>query len=476
LGTSIQCGMDAAGGTARFREQAGTKCCILRMRQFRTVLPVLGLGVIIENSDYQRLASELRALTAIAKAITSPLGLPDLLDAVMQTITQVVETADIGAIMLWDQSTGLLRPAAAVGYDFEILKEIGLRPGESITGKVYKECQARLLDTPESVSQAMADMRPFNRDVMARSIGTDALPMSAMAAPIFVADRKFGVLVLESLDHRNQSLEEDLPFLQSIADLVALAIEREQLETRADTMRDAQQAQRMRSEVMATLSHELRMPLSAIKGYATALMLEEISWSDTQRNEFLHQIVGACDDMESMVLEMLDSALIEVAQLKPEWQPVHLKNIAREMATELQQKGKTHRFVVDFPPDFPIVNADPRWIKQVFRNILDNAVKYAPDGGLIVIKGEARSSDVVISIADQGIGISPEDMVSLFEKYFRVRSVATLHVHGTGLGLPIARAIVEAHGGRIWAESKVGEGTSISFSLPRPQSIIGVPE
>jgi two-component system sensor histidine kinase VicK len=126
--------------------------------------------------------------------------------------------------------------------------------------------------------------------------------------------------------------------------------------------------------------------------------------------------------------------------------------------------------MVDFPNDFPVVNADPRWIKQVFRNILDNAVKYSPEGGLIVIKGEIRLSDVVVSVSDQGIGISPEDLIPLFEKYFRVRSATTLHVSGTGLGLPIARVIVEAHGGRIWVESKVGEGTTIYFSLPRMQA------
>jgi two-component system sensor histidine kinase VicK len=105
----------------------------------------------------------------------------------------------------------------------------------------------------------------------------------------------------------------------------------------------------------------------------------------------------------------------------------------------------------------------------VFRNILDNAVKYSPDGGLIVSHADVRPTDVVVSTSDQGIGISSENLIPLFEKYFRVRSAATLHISGTGLGLPIARAIVEAHGGRIWVESREGEGTTISFSLPRPR-------
>jgi two-component system sensor histidine kinase VicK len=122
--------------------------------------------------------------------------------------------------------------------------------------------------------------------------------------------------------------------------------------------------------------------------------------------------------------------------------------------------------VVDFPAGFPIVDADPYRLKQVVRNILDNAIKYSPLGGLIVTRGEVRRDDVVITISDQGVGISPEDLIPLFEKYFRVKSPTGVHVPGTGLGLPVAREIVEGHGGRIWAESKVGEGTSISFSIP----------
>ena len=135
------------------------------------------------------------------------------------------------------------------------------------------------------------------------------------------------------------------------------------------------------------------------------------------------------------------------------------------MAEEIQRHTELHRILTDFPASFPIVEADPRWIKQVFRNVLENAVKYSPEGGLIIIHGEIRREDIVVRVADQGIGISPEDLIPLFEKYFRVRSTERLQVSGTGLGLPVARSIVEAHGGRIWAESQVNQGTTIYFSL-----------
>jgi K+-sensing histidine kinase KdpD len=255
--------------------------------------------------------------------------------------------------------------------------------------------------------------------------------------------------------------------VQTLADLIALAIDRARLEDEAEATRDAQRVDRLRSEVMATLSHELRTPLAAIKGYATTLLLDEVEWSAEKRSEFLNLIDEECDNLQGMISDLLDSSLFDVGQLAIERQPVRLPRVAREAGEEMQRRTEVHRLVVDFPADFPIVDADPRRIKQVMRNILDNAIKYSPDGGLVMIRGEVRPSDVVVSIADQGVGISPEDLIPLFEKYFRVKSPTGYHVAGTGLGLPVARAIVEAHGGRIWAESKVGQGTTLYFSLPR---------
>jgi K+-sensing histidine kinase KdpD len=306
---------------------------------------------------------------------------------------------------------------------------------------------------------------------MARAAGTEVSPQCAIAAPITTGKQRFGVLVLETVHSQKKFTPTDLPFIQTLADLIAQAIDRARLAAKADAVREAHQAEWMRSEVMATLSHELRMPLSTIKGYASALLLEELHWSEEKRTEFLHLIEEACDDMEGMIKDILDSSLIEVERLEIEPQPLRLPMLARELAAEVQNRSKIHTLVVDFPPDFPIVAADPRWIKQVFRNIIDNAVKYSPEGGLIVVKGEVRPADVVVSIADQGIGISPENLIPLFEKYFRVHSAANLHVTGTGLGLPVARAIVEAHNGKIWIESKIGEGTTVLFSLPRSNLI-----
>jgi len=421
----------------------------------------------------ERLTRELHALTEISKTLTSPIELPILLNAILEKIIDVLKPAEIGTIMLWDQAAGLFRPWAATGYDLDTIKSLGLRGGESVTGKVYDSGKACLLLNREDVAHAMRDMRPANRSVLARALGIECTPICTLAAPITVRDQKFGVLVLEILEGPQIFAPEDLPFVQTIADLIALAIERARLEMKADKVREAQESERLRSELMATLSHELRMPLTAIKGYSTALQLDEIEWGPDKRQAFLRMIEEECDNMEGMLADILDSSLIEVDRLSIELQPTQLPKLALEIATEMKRRTDRHHIIVDFPQDFPLLEADPLWIRQVFRNILDNAIKYSPEGGLIVVRGEVRTSDVVIHISDQGLGISPEDLIPLFEKYFRARLPTGLHVPGTGLGLPIARVIIEAHQGRIWAESKLGEGTMLSFSLPinRPSTL-----
>jgi two-component system sensor histidine kinase KdpD len=417
--------------------------------------------------DIERLQRQLYALTEIAKTLTLPLELPELLNAVIQKIIGVIEPAEVGAVMLWDQPAGLFRSAAAFGYDAQALSELGLRAGEAITGKVFDDGVGRLVSTPEEVAEEMADIRPSNRAAITRALGSDALPRCTLAAPIQVGSYKYGVLLLETIQGPDVFSENDLPFVQTISDLIALAIDRDRLAAQADEVREERRAERMRSEVLATLSHELRMPLTAIQGYSSALLLEDVDWSEEKREKFLHMIEEESENMQSMLKDILDSSLIDVDQLIIERQPVRLQNLARAVAEEMQHRTEIHRIIVDFPEKFPILEIDPRWTKQVFRNILDNAIKYSPEGGLIVIRGEERPADVVIMVADQGIGISPEDLIPLFERYFRVRSVASLHIPGTGLGLPIARAIVEGHSGRIWAESNLGEGTAIYFTLPK---------
>jgi K+-sensing histidine kinase KdpD len=419
------------------------------------------------NHTDERTEDELKALTKVARALASPNELPELLQGVMQSIIEALNQADIGTIMLWDEPGNCFRPLASFGLDPVLLDEIKLHAGESITGKVFNTGKACLFSTSEEVSEAMSDMYPYSREVMIKAAGTDAIPQCVIAAPVSVAGQKYGVLILESIETDRPFTVQDIPFVQTLADLIALAVERSRLAIRNEADREAQHVDHLRTEVLGTLSHELRLPLATIRGYATAMLLEEVTWSEEKKQEFLQQIESACDDMDGMLKGILDSSLIAVDQLELEYQPVRMQHIANEIAGEIEHRSPSHHPVVDFPVDFPLISADMRWIKQVFRNVIDNAVKYSPEGGLIVIRGEIRNEDVVVSISDQGVGISPEHLIPLFEKYFRVRNSATMHISGTGLGLPIARAIVEAHDGHIWVDSHLDEGTTISFSLPK---------
>lgn len=414
--------------------------------------------------------SDLFILTQVTKTLITPLELNDLLESVMRTIAKVLDPAEFGVVWLWNATDGLFRPQAVCGPDFpnlQHLRHLALQRGESVAGKVYDEETAVIFSSPTDVAQAMSDLQPANRTVWSQALGSVMLPRSMVAIPLRVGQQKYGVLMLGTLRHHKLFAASDMPFLQILADMIALAIERARLETEAQAIREAKQAERLRAEALAILSHELRTPLGAIQGYCTALLLEDATWSAQKQHQFLLRINEACENLETMIGELLDSSLIDAGQLTLEYQPMRLERLAREVADEMRHLSDAHEITLEFPGDFPLLDADPLRIKQVLRNIVHNAIKYSPEGGRVAIHGEVRPVDVVVSVSDQGIGIAPEDFIPLFEKYFRVKSPSDHPIPGTGLGLPVARSIVEAHGGRIWIESKLGQGTTIFFSLPR---------
>jgi signal transduction histidine kinase len=230
---------------------------------------------------------------------------------------------------------------------------------------------------------------------------------------------------------------------------------------------DAAEVQWLKKEAISALSHQMRTPLAAIKGYATALLLQWREYDDETRQEFLQVIAEETDRLSKLVGDVLESAAAEAGLLHLEPQPLLLARLAADIASRLAQLHPEHRFVVSFPPHFPVVAADPAQIEQVLQNLLDNAVKYSPNGGLIVVRGEATPAAAVVSVADQGTGIAPEHLNRLFERFYRVPGAGEASHRGTGLGLPIARAIVEAHGGRIWAESAPDKGSVFHFTVPR---------
>jgi signal transduction histidine kinase len=226
---------------------------------------------------------------------------------------------------------------------------------------------------------------------------------------------------------------------------------------------------RMKSQLLSTVSHELRTPLSSIKGFATTLLRQDVEWDEETRREFLAIIDQESDRLSELIGNLLDMARIEVGTLRVEPEPTHLRPIVDEAVGTFRVMTRHHQFEVKMPRIVPRVEADPRRVRQVLRNLLENAVKYSPAGGPITVDIQVLIGEmgvVQIGVTDRGIGIEPEHMVHLFDRFYQVDSASTRQVGGTGLGLSICKAIVEAHGGRIWAESQPGAGSSFYFTLP----------
>jgi signal transduction histidine kinase len=414
--------------------------------------------IIDYKDELEHLRHQMVIISEVAKQLTLARELAAVLAVVREELDQELKLAELGILYLHDEAGGVLYPASAFGSPPDQLREISLTASQGMLKDLFHLGEPALVGDAERVARIYDEI-----GLSSEREGGEVV----FVAHLYADERIFGLLLLGTATYREEGNHRDLEFIQTLADLIALAIERTRLEEISDSNRLVREAERLRSDVLGTLSHELRTPLAAIKGYSTALLMEEISWPEAKTKEFLHLIDSECDNLQVMISEILDSSMIDAGNFPIQRQPLRLGRLASEVCKELGRRTSAHRLIVDFPMHFPIVDADPLRVKQVLRNIVDNAIKYSPEGGLIVIRGEVRPHDVVIHIADQGVGISPEDLIPLFEKFFRVKSPIGYHVAGTGLGLPIARSIVEAHGGRIWARSEIGEGTEISFSLPR---------
>jgi signal transduction histidine kinase len=241
----------------------------------------------------------------------------------------------------------------------------------------------------------------------------------------------------------------------------------------AERERARAEAADVRFDLIGMLAHEMRTPLASIKGYSSAMLLDEIDLNSEMTVEFLQAIDEESDRLNEMVTHLLDSTVIEAGALELHREPVLLAGVIRRTVETMARRTDRHRLIVSCSSDMPPVYADEQRLKQVLTNLLDNAIKYSPDGGLIIVRCDydGLRGEAVVAVSDQGIGIAPEHLNKLFERFFRTEQRRTHGIEGTGLGLPIVDSIVRAHGGRIWAESIVDEGTTLTFTLPVYQDV-----
>ncbi len=229
------------------------------------------------------------------------------------------------------------------------------------------------------------------------------------------------------------------------------------------TLRQLEQA---KSEFVSTVSHELRTPLTSIKAYTATLLRDDVEFDEGTQKNFLHVIEEETDRLTRLISDVLDVSRIESGKLSLKFRDFDFIKLLGIVVEKIQSHSRDHSITIMAPDNLTPVNADPDKIEQVLMNLLDNAVKYSPAGGRVEVVVKEYANKLECSVRDNGVGIPPEHLSKIFEKFQRVDNPATRGIGGTGLGLYISRSIVEAHGGTIWAESDPGKGSVFRFTLP----------
>jgi PAS domain S-box-containing protein len=226
------------------------------------------------------------------------------------------------------------------------------------------------------------------------------------------------------------------------------------------------QVERMRGALLATVSHELQTPISIIKAYASTLGRPDVQWNEQTVKDKVHAIEEESDRLGELVSKLLYTSRLDSGEFSLNRLLLDLPQEVQKVAKRFTAQAEIHKLEVDFPPDFPPISADPEKVEVVLTNLLDNAVKFSPQGGTIIIKGESSENEVLVTVADEGIGVSLRDRDRVFDRFYRVEDDSTKSTRGTGLGLHICKTLIEAHGGRIWVEGELGRGSRFTFSLP----------
>lgn len=238
----------------------------------------------------------------------------------------------------------------------------------------------------------------------------------------------------------------------------------EQKEREVETLKEID---RLRTELLANVSHELRTPLASIKGYATMMLNYDARLPVHSRRQYLAAIDSAADQLMALINQLLEMSRLEAGITKLKKAPTNVCELIRDTAREFRVRSRLHRLALDLPKRETIADIDGRSIRQVLDNLLDNAVKYSPEGTTVTIRLQRRRREVLLGVVDEGRGIPPEHLERVFERMYRVESEpGSERVGGLGLGLAIAKGLVEAHGGRIWMESEPGKGSTCWFTLP----------
>lgn len=227
------------------------------------------------------------------------------------------------------------------------------------------------------------------------------------------------------------------------------------------------EAEELKQTLLSVISHELKTPVSIIKGYAGTLAREDADWDKNTLADGLAVIEEEADRLDRLITNLLDASRLQAGGLKLKLSYLDLVDMANRAVDKLKTTTNKHTFAVDFPQDFPPIQGDFERLREVLTNLIGNAIKYSPEGGKVKVGGRLADSNTVrVYVRDEGIGIPPADQEQIFDRFYRVDNRLTRQTPGTGLGLYLVKAVVEAHGGRVWVESTAGRGSTFWIELP----------
>jgi GAF domain-containing protein/PAS domain-containing protein len=425
------------------------------------------LAVLLENARLHReTAQRLREVTTLyefARRMSTTLDPGVLLDSVVTTLREVLRCRAAN-IMLLNPKTDMLEIRAAAGVKDRWRREARMRVGEGIAGRVVQE--KRSIYVPDT----REDPRFVVFDPSVRSI---------LCVPLIVGDRAIGALsVDDDTPHAFQPEHERL--LTVVAAQAAAAIENArlfyELRIHAEELRRAyeelQEADRLKDEIVQNVSHELRTPLTFIKGYVDLLIDGSMGPLTEAQREALGIIAEKTNLLNRLVGDIVTLQRIDRGTLA--FEAVDIVGLARISVQGFQltatQSGL--EITLEDPGGPLLVWGDRERLSQVLDNLLHNAVKFSPNGGRITVRVVDRGDHAEVSVQDTGIGIPPDKLDRIFERFYQVDGSTRRRFGGMGLGLAIVKRIVEAHGGRVWAESELGKGSTFYFTIPKPPSAI----
>ncbi|MGE5221268.1 MAG: DUF4118 domain-containing protein [Omnitrophica WOR_2 bacterium] len=332
--------------------------------------------------------------------------------------------------------------------------------------------------TKASILQALGSDESFGLDDNERAIaiwafehgqhaghGTETLTASEITyIPLRTAQGVVGVLGVKPEDRRNQLLPEQRRLLEAFANQAAQAIERVRLSERASQMQVMQETEKLQTALLNSISHDLRTPLVTVTGALSTLKEKEAPLGGDARIALAENAYQEADRLNRMVGNLLNMTRLEAGTVKVIKHPSDVQDAIGSALEQLRESLEDRPVNVEVPLDMPLIPMDFVLVVQVLVNLIDNAVKYSPDGSPIDIHARLSGAFLEIQVADRGVGIPQEDLQRVFDKFYRVQRPE--NVSGTGLGLSICKGIAEAHGGFIGAENRPGGGTLVTLALP----------